>query len=175
MTQPTNPYAAPTAAAEDFQANKQPVLASREARLMATLFNYAVPAVLSFATIFVLLRSEVIINLLSFRADNSLFVGIATFLALYLAFLLVNAYLLHKNGQTLGKRFLSIKIVRTNGEAAGLLRIIFLRYGPGILASVIPPISVIYPLADSLLIFRESRKCLHDDIADTIVIKADNE
>jgi uncharacterized RDD family membrane protein YckC len=30
----------------------------------------------------------------------------------------------------------------------------------------------LYGLIDSLLIFRESRRCLHDNIADTIVVKA---
>jgi hypothetical protein len=34
------------------------------------------------------------------------------------------------------------------------------------------PVSYIYPLIDVLLIFRSSRKCLHDSIADTIVVKA---
>ena len=36
----------------------------------------------------------------------------------------------------------------------------------------IPFIGVFYVLVDCLLIFRESHQCLHDNIADTIVVKA---
>jgi len=37
---------------------------------------------------------------------------------------------------------------------------------------LVPGIGQIYSIVDALLIFRQSRKCLHDNIADTIVVKA---
>jgi hypothetical protein len=40
-----------------------------------------------------------------------------------------------------------------------------------VLASI-PVIGTIYGLLDVLLIFRASRRCLHDNIADTIVVTA---
>ncbi len=94
-------------------------------------------------------------------------VGIAA-----LGLLIANIYYLHKNGQTVGKKILGIKVVRTNGERAGLARIFFLRYLPVTLMGAVPYIGFLVALTDSLLIFRESQQCLHDNIADTIVIKA---
>ena len=38
-----------------------------------------------------------------------------------------------------------------------------------VIASV-PLVGSLYALVDALLIFRSSRKCLHDTIADTIVV-----
>lgn len=84
----------------------------------------------------------------------------------------VNCILLHKNGQTIGKKLLGIKIVRTNGDRIGLGRILLLRVLPMTPLGAIPLVGYLITLVDSLLIFRESRKCLHDDFADTVVIIA---
>ncbi len=98
-------------------------------------------------------------------------VGIFAILWL-LALFVINMILLYRNGQTIGKRLLSIKIVRVDGSRAGLPRIIFLRGLIIGLLNNIPFIGNIIFLVDALLIFQKSRRCLHDFIADTIVIKA---
>ena len=98
-------------------------------------------------------------------------VGIFAILWL-LALFMINMILLYRNGQTIGKRLLSIKIVRVDGSRAGLPRIIFLRGLIIGLLNNIPFIGNIIFLVDALLIFQKSRRCLHDLIADTIVIKA---
>jgi uncharacterized RDD family membrane protein YckC/type II secretory pathway pseudopilin PulG len=88
----------------------------------------------------------------------SIFFGVSIFI--------LNLELLCQNGQTIGKSLFAIKIVRLDGSRAGLLRIIFLRFLPiGILNSI-PFVA----LLDPLLIFQKSRRCLHDLIANTIVI-----
>jgi len=92
------------------------------------------------------------------------------FLLFFLAVMVINWVLLYKNGQTIGKRLLAIKIVRTDGSRASLLRIIFLRFLPTGLLNSIPFFGVVFTLLDPLLIFQKSRRCLHDLIADTIVI-----
>ncbi|RKZ93635.1 MAG: hypothetical protein DRR19_00600 [Candidatus Parabeggiatoa sp. nov. 1] len=92
----------------------------------------------------------------------------------WIALTAINWTLLYQNGQTIGKRLLDIKIVRTDGSRAGLLRIVGLRY------FVIQIIAGIGPewwksavvLIDPLFIFQKSRRCLHDLIADTTVIEA---
>jgi len=58
--------------------------------------------------------------------------------------------------------------VRSDGAPASLGRIFWLRNVLNGLISVIP----IYGIIDSLFIFSESRQCLHDKIADTIVVNA---
>lgn len=83
-----------------------------------------------------------------------------------------NCVWLDRYGQTIGKRVARIRIVRSNGERASLGRIFALRYLPMTLLGAIPFLGTLITLTDDLLIFRESRQCLHDQIADTIVVKA---
>jgi len=90
----------------------------------------------------------------------------------YLIFLVVQGYLLATRGQTIGKMMVSIRIVRSSGERASFPRLVGLRYGVLTLANLIPVAGPLFGVVDALLIFRESRKCLHDNIADTIVVKA---
>jgi len=88
-----------------------------------------------------------------------------------LTFLLLNGYLLATRGQTIGKLLLKIRIIRPSGEAVSIKRLA-LRYGVGFVAAFITVVIWIYSLIDCLMIFRKSRRCLHDEIADTIVVKA---
>ena len=84
----------------------------------------------------------------------------------------VNGYLLARNGQTVGKLALGIKIVRSNREKISFGRIIGLRCLPVWIVTSIPLVGGLIGLADILLVFREENNCLHDDIADTKVVKA---
>jgi uncharacterized RDD family membrane protein YckC len=72
------------------------------------------------------------------------------------------------NGQSIAKKLLGIKVVRADGSPAGLGRIFWLRNFVNGLLGVIP----LYGFIEVLFIFGESRQCLHDKLADTIVIKA---
>jgi uncharacterized RDD family membrane protein YckC len=93
-------------------------------------------------------------------------------LAGFAAFALLQGYLLAKRGQTIGKALLKIRIARPDGTPASLGRLLGLRYGIGYLFAVIPVAAQVWSLADALLIFRRSKRCLHDSIADTIVVKS---
>jgi uncharacterized RDD family membrane protein YckC len=87
---------------------------------------------------------------------------------------LLHGYLLATRGQTIGKRLCGIRIVRTDGTPASLWRILSLRLFPIILLSALPlhHLSNVFTWLDCLLIFRPSHQCLHDQIADTVVVKA---
>jgi uncharacterized RDD family membrane protein YckC len=90
-----------------------------------------------------------------------------------LGYLVLHGYLLHKYGQTIGKRLLGIRIVSAyDGQLVSLGKVFGARYVPIQLASVIPVIGNVLPLVDVLFIFREDRRCLHDFIAGTKVVKA---
>jgi uncharacterized RDD family membrane protein YckC len=82
-----------------------------------------------------------------------------------------NCVWLARYGQTVGKRALHIRIIRGNGGRASLGRIFLLRYLPVTLLGIVPLLGPLLTLTDILLIFRDSRKCLHDQLADTIVVK----
>lgn len=72
-----------------------------------------------------------------------------------------------KQGQTIGKKLLGIRIVRKDTMENGGFVVNVLKRGflNGLL-SLIPG----YFLVDSLFIFREDRRCIHDMIAGTIVV-----
>jgi uncharacterized RDD family membrane protein YckC len=73
-----------------------------------------------------------------------------------------------ENGQSIAKKLLGIKVLRSDGSLASVARIFWLRNVVNTALSFIPP----YGLVDALMIFGEQRKTLHDRIADTIVVKA---
>lgn len=85
---------------------------------------------------------------------------------IFILLLLVNWVLLYRRGQTISKRLLSIKIVKTDGDRAELLRL-FVRSLVSVPGSIIP---IVIGL-NAFLIFGESQRCLHDTIAGTIVVK----
>jgi uncharacterized RDD family membrane protein YckC len=93
-------------------------------------------------------------------------------LAAALILLLVNAVLVQRNGQTIGKKLLGIKVVRKDGSRATLARIFWLRNFTNGLFTLVPVIGSIYGLIDPLLIFGDARRCCHDYLADTIVVRA---
>ena len=63
---------------------------------------------------------------------------------------------------------LGIKVVRADGSKATLGRIFWLRNFVSALLNIVP----FYWLIDCLLIFGDARQCVHDKIADTIVVRA---
>lgn len=88
-----------------------------------------------------------------------------------LVFLAIQAVLLHQRSQTMGKIAMGIRIQRSDGSKASLGRLVGMRMVPMWLISLVPLIGPLISLIDSLLIFRDSHRCLHDDIADTIVVR----
>lgn len=90
----------------------------------------------------------------------------------FATFLLLHGWLLAARGQTIGKALFRIRIARTDGTPASFGRLIGLRYGIGGLVTIIPAAGQIFSLIDALLIFRAPRRCVHDYIADTVVLKA---
>lgn len=93
-----------------------------------------------------------------------------------LAIVVVTIVYIYKYSQTIGKRLVGIKIVRTDGSRASFSRIFWLRgFVNGIISYAcrfIPVIGAFYGLVDCLFIFGNARRCIHDYIADTIVVKA---
>jgi uncharacterized RDD family membrane protein YckC len=80
----------------------------------------------------------------------------------------ITLLLVARYGQTIAKRLLEIRVVRSDGSQASLGRIFWLRNVVNALLGIIP----LYALVDLLFIFGERRQCIHDLLADTIVVKA---
>jgi uncharacterized RDD family membrane protein YckC len=72
----------------------------------------------------------------------------------------------------MAKRLFKIKVVRSDGSRCSLPRIVFARFLPVALFCSIPYVGWGAGLIDPLFIFGDDSRCLHDHIADTIVVKA---
>jgi len=85
---------------------------------------------------------------------------------------LIQMILLLKTGQSIGKGIVGIRVVGVSDTTVpGFVKIVLLRtLVPWALAGI-PHASVSIWLADTLFIFREDRRCAHDLIAQTRVIK----
>lgn len=165
---PSNPYAAPAARVADVY-DEVLVKASRATRLGAVLLDGAVLAVPAMLV-------AVLLPAFGSSSDGQLTVGATVLLALFglgaIAFIAMQLILLHRHGQTVGKKLLGIRIVRSDGSRAGLGRIFLLRgLVPGLIGAI-PLIGPFFSLVDALFIFGEERRCVHDLIADTIVVDA---
>jgi uncharacterized RDD family membrane protein YckC len=90
----------------------------------------------------------------------------------YVVAALIQGWSLHAFGGTLGKKLMGLRIVRSDGSRAGFVRLFFARGGAAVIPAFIPLVNFVWGLLDTLLIFRDSRQCLHDQIADTIVVSA---
>lgn len=165
-----NPYAAPTAQVQPTAAERyddELEKAGRLPRLLAYLVDLAVSVVIAIPAIVGVFRYQPSRGV-GELGGSLILVSVIGFLALFVYTL----FLLYREGQTIGKRVIGLRIVRTDGERAGLLRLIGLRYFvPGLIGAV-PYVGWIFGLANVLWIFGEERRCLHDYIADTIVVNA---
>jgi uncharacterized RDD family membrane protein YckC len=152
--QQANLYAAPRAVVEDVDSVQQE-LAGRRQRLGAAFVD------------------GILIFLFSMLASLKDSLGVLAVVAGVLGIIgvvAVNVWLLNRNGQTIGKYSFDIKIVRTDGDPAGLARLIFLRGLPQWIVGSLPFVNLL-SLVDVLFIFRADRRCVHDLIADTMVVK----
>ena len=96
--------------------------------------------------------------------------SIVAVVSMSVVFLVANGYLLAKNGQTLGKLAVGTQIVSDNNELVPLSKIFLARYLFLWIVSMLPAIGSFVSLADALMIVRDNKKCLHDDLAGTKVV-----
>ena len=86
-----------------------------------------------------------------------------------LAIIVVQTVLLTRDGQSVGKKALNIRIVvHRTGENGGFMPNVLLRVVVNGLLGFIP----FYSILDILFIFRQDRRCIHDLIAGTVVVNA---
>jgi uncharacterized RDD family membrane protein YckC len=163
-------FAPPQAVVADVAAQESgDVLAGRGTRFVAALLD----GLILWAIMTVFLKLIPVAAALFMKPDNMSFTGMnlsALLVALPL-FLIAQGWPLLTRAQTIGKMICRVRIVRSDGSRPDAWRLLGLRYGIGFLMNAFVLSSLIYWLIDSLLIFRQSRKCLHDTIADTKVIK----
>ncbi len=168
---PANPYAAPGAVVRDVHDDGDVVLASRLARLGASLLD-SVIVLLPLMLIALPAYQGYVARAQGAPAPDPALGSIAMGIMglAFIAFGIVQLVLLYRHGQTVGKKIVGIRIVRPDGGRASFPRLLFLRYlVPGLIGAI-PLLGPLFSLVNVLFIFGEERRCLHDRIADTIVV-----
>jgi uncharacterized RDD family membrane protein YckC len=166
MAEPTlNPFAAPRAELEGGVALAEQQLADRGTRLVAVLLDsvVALPLVIL----------GVVVAVVGKGNDTVVAIGIGVVVLAALALVVYQIVLLSTRGQTLGKRWMKVKIVALDGTNPGFVKAVLLRAFVNGLIGGVPYLGMIYSLVDILMIFREDRRCIHDLIAGTRVVVAD--
>lgn len=94
-----------------------------------------------------------------------------------LVLFVIQVWMLTTRGQTVGKRLLDVRIVRVlDGSNPGFISAFLLRAAvPALIAmvlNIVPGLGGLFSLVDIFFIFRADRRCIHDFIAGTRVVKA---
>ena len=154
----------------DVSINKEKYLASRSIRLGALLIDAFIVG--ASATLLYTLANMHLNWQLSpaeaFAVGDGDITGTIT---IFGAYALLNGYFLVNRGQTLGKMLLRIRIVDAEStEIVSFWRVFVLRWLVWVIIGLIPILSLA-ALINPFFIFKKQRRCLHDYLAGTIVIK----
>ena len=163
-----NLYAPPRAEVHDHtDPEVDLVQATRGSRFLAILID-CVPG-------FVIVLVAAILFFATRRTGTASLAVVVIFFGLSMVGLTIYYFMLvYQYGQTLGKKVMGIRMVRTDGSRMSLKRFFFIRCLPIGLLSAIPFVGYVVMLANYLAIFRNPARCLHDNIADTMVVTAES-
>ena len=89
----------------------------------------------------------------------------------FFVYVALQGWPLHRRGQSWGKRLFDLRVVDLEGRQASLQRLILFRQLPISVLGRIPVVGVVLVWIDLLFIFKASRRCLHDRIAGTRVVR----
>lgn len=138
-------------------------LADRGTRFLANLID-------TFVVTLPGLAGPVVALIVSRGDDEAALIGLLAGVALWLGMVGVQIYFQAAFGQSVAKRMLRIKVVRLDGSAVSVGRVVFLR---NVVPHVFGTFCNLFGLADALFILGEQQRCLHDYLADTKVVRVD--
>lgn len=107
--------------------------------------------------------------ILAASTNEEMLIGLSVILPMLLI-ACVQWYLISTTGQSIAKRWLGMKIIKTTGEDVDFVSGVLLRSWVVGFINVIPVVGSIFPLLDALFIFGDEHRTLHDMIAGTKVI-----
>jgi len=144
------------------------ILASPGIRLAAQILD---------GLIYLFLMIPIFIGLALFsekkEQDTAMAMGLVSMGVLLIVVLfIVQGVFLSSQGQTLGKKMMSVRIVNYDDSGnPGFGRAFLLSYFANTLLTMIPWLGWIYSMVDILFIFRGDRRCIHDLMAMTKVVE----
>ena len=104
-------------------------------------------------------------------ASNSLARPVIAGLIGFGMFVAIHWVFLNATGQTIGKKVAKTRIVTLDGKKPGMGDLVGKRYAFMNLIGIIPIAGSILALVNVLFVFRKDRRCLHDLIGGTQVVK----
>lgn len=148
------------------ESNTNNTLATRWQRLWAALLDVLPIMVVTLPTSYFTGGFDQITEGIDPPLEHTLLLGILGFFV----FFLINSKLLIKNGQTIGKKILGIKIVDLNGDIS-TIKHLSIRYAVYFLPGYIPVVGQFISIGMLLSIFHAQKRCGHDYIAKTKVVR----
>lgn len=159
--QAPNPYAAPTSDASPHWGmgmGEEHILASRGNRFAGSVVDGLVYAV-----------GIIPGMIMASTVNDEALVGLAVLVPIFFI-ACFQWYLISTTGQSIAKRWLGMKIIKTSGEDVDFVSGVLLRSWVVGFINIIPVVGSIFPLLDALFIFGDEHRTLHDMIAGTKVI-----
>lgn len=161
-----NPYASPSSDVVPDEPRTE-VLASRWLRLFGAIIDGAIAWIVWFPLLFFTdywARMQTGVMPLN---DSVIFAVLG-----FIIFVVIHGYLLANRGQTVGKFLLGMRIVSYEDDRLLLLgKLLGLRYLPMNLITLIPFVGQFLGLVNALWIFTEEKRCIHDYLAGTKVVR----
>ena len=167
-----NPYAPPQAIVDDISNPQEMVPAERLTRFFAALLDGIIFSVAFYLPVMLMAAGADSQGGVTDEDGNINPLVITGTIVGFSVWCFFTIRFLSKNSQSIAKKFLDIKVVRSDGSRASIKRIFWARNVVISLLTAIPYIGWVIGLADGACIFSDTRQCLHDRIADTMVIKA---
>lgn len=78
---------------------------------------------------------------------------------------------MHRDGQSIGKRLLGLQVLQSDGTRASLGQLVWRRNVLPALLTLVPGLGQLFAIANPLFALGPERQCLHDRLADTLVVK----
>ncbi len=162
-----NVYSTPEAQLVDQVDDSEKPLASRWARLGASIIDSVIMMLFVMPVMFFTGGFEGIMAGVQPSFVYMFGMGILSFVV----FFVINYRFLIANGQTIGKKVLDIKIVDLNGNVPAFQPQLLIRYAVYVLPGQIPVVGTLFSLVNVLFIFGKEKRCIHDLAAKTKVVK----
>lgn len=169
MNEPHNPYSAGSALPVD--AGDAMGLADRGTRLGAAIIDVIIMLLVMMPIMYVGGYFRTVMEKAAAGEEPSLLYVLMWGLVGLVLFAAIQFIPLSQSGQTWGKRALGIRIADMAGNKPSIGTLLFKRYLPWQVGSSIPYVGALVGLVNVLLIFRDDRRCGHDLIAGTQVLK----
>lgn len=150
------------------ESGEKKVLASRWKRLWASMVDGLIILAVTLPVMYFTNGFDGAMKGIQPPWEYSLMIGAVGFIF----FIFINIKLLVKNGQTIGKKVLGIKIVDLEGNLPSMKKHLLKRYAVYFIPGQIPFAGQIFSMINILFIFGKQKRCVHDYVAGTKVVMA---